>query len=75
MSSPKDPEAAKQDLETTSSVSSTADPSPIEGETTHLPNFQHEKALCWKFDLRMLPMLAMMYLFNALDKGAYLCHT
>ncbi|KAI0890960.1 putative MFS transporter [Annulohypoxylon nitens] len=28
-----------------------------------------EKALCRKFDLRLLPVLAIMYLFNALDKG------
>jgi len=28
-----------------------------------------ERALCRKFDLRLLPVLAFMYLFNALDKG------
>ncbi|SCV02310.1 LAMI_0G17766g1_1 [Lachancea mirantina] len=28
-----------------------------------------EKTICWKFDLRILPMIAIMYLFNALDKG------
>ncbi len=28
-----------------------------------------EKRLLWKFDLRILPILAVMYLFNALDKG------
>ncbi|KIW44524.1 hypothetical protein, variant [Exophiala oligosperma] len=28
-----------------------------------------EKRLVWKFDLRILPVLAIMYLFNALDKG------
>ncbi|CUS07362.1 unnamed protein product [Tuber aestivum] len=28
-----------------------------------------EKALCRRFDLRLLPALAVMYLFNALDKG------
>lgn len=28
-----------------------------------------ERAICWKFDLRILPLLAIMYLFNALDKG------
>ncbi|KAJ5614746.1 hypothetical protein N7528_008400 [Penicillium herquei] len=28
-----------------------------------------EKALVWKFDLRILPVLAMMYLFNSLDKS------
>lgn len=28
-----------------------------------------ERALCRKFDYRLLPVLAVMYLFNALDKG------
>lgn len=28
-----------------------------------------ERALCRKFDFRLLPVLAVMYLFNALDKG------
>ncbi|KAG6000681.1 hypothetical protein E4U54_001335 [Claviceps lovelessii] len=28
-----------------------------------------ERRLCWKFDVRLLPVLAVMYLFNALDKG------
>ncbi|KAJ5157933.1 Major facilitator superfamily domain general substrate transporter [Penicillium coprophilum] len=30
---------------------------------------QAERALVWKFDLRLLPVLAMMYLFNSLDKS------
>lgn len=28
-----------------------------------------ERALCRKFDIRLMPVLALMYLFNALDKG------
>ncbi|KAF2723810.1 putative MFS transporter [Polychaeton citri CBS 116435] len=28
-----------------------------------------ERRLLWKFDLRILPLLAMMYLFNSLDKS------
>ena len=28
-----------------------------------------ERRLVWKFDIRILPTLAVMYLFNALDKG------
>ncbi len=28
-----------------------------------------ERALVWKFDLRILPTLAVMYLFNSLDKS------
>lgn len=72
MSANKDPELAKDGLEVTASLSSSKDagkPVPVEGTTQHLPNFEHEKALTWKFDLRILPMLAIMYLFNALDKG------
>ena len=34
-----------------------------------LPTFAHEKALVLKFDVRILPILALMYLANALDKG------
>ena len=63
-----DPELAKDGLEVTASNTSSKDavgaPVPISGETQHLPTYEHEKALCWKFDLRMLPMLAVMYLFN-----------
>jgi len=71
MSTNKDPELAKDGLEVTASVSSGRDvgPVPVAGTTHHLPNYEHEKALTWKFDLRILPMLAIMYLFNALDKG------
>lgn len=28
-----------------------------------------ERKLVWKLDLRLMPILAIMYLFNALDKG------
>lgn len=28
-----------------------------------------ERAVVWKLDLHLLPLLAVMYLFNALDKG------
>ena len=28
-----------------------------------------ERTLVWKFDLRLLPVLATMYLFNSLDKS------
>jgi sugar phosphate permease len=73
MSITKDPELAKDGLEVTTSLSSSKDatglPIPIEGTTHHLPTYEHEKALTRKFDLRILPMLAVMYLFNALDKG------
>ncbi|KAH9903753.1 major facilitator superfamily domain-containing protein [Xylariomycetidae sp. FL2044] len=38
-------------------------------ETAHVIDSAAEKALCLRFDLRILPVLALMYLFNALDKG------
>lgn len=60
----------KDGLEVTASNSSADhDPVPREGQTEHLPSFEHEQALALKFDLRILPCLAVMYLFNALDKG------
>lgn len=77
MSGAKDGEFGKDGLEVVSSNSSSHDaagaPVPIEGTTHHLPTYEHEKALTWKFDLRILPMLAVMYLFNALDKYASPC--
>lgn len=72
MATNKDPELAKDTLEITASNSSIKDapaPVPIAGETVHLPSFEHEKALAFKMDIRILPVLAVMYLFNALDKG------
>lgn len=44
------------------------------GEVTHFPASQSidpvtERRLVWKFDLRILPLLALMYLFNSLDKS------
>ncbi|KAJ8120064.1 hypothetical protein ONZ43_g3131 [Nemania bipapillata] len=38
-------------------------------ETAHIIDPAAERALCRKFDFRLLPILAIMYLFNALDKG------
>ncbi|XP_014560666.1 hypothetical protein COCVIDRAFT_34310 [Bipolaris victoriae FI3] len=70
MSENQDPELAKGDgLKVTASASSSKHPVPVEGTTQHLPTYENEKALTWKFDIRVLPMLAIMYLFNALDKG------
>lgn len=51
-----------------------------DGEVISEPDYVHEldlkkeKALVRKFDLRILPVLAVMYLFNALDKSN-LCTT
>ncbi|KAI0976844.1 major facilitator superfamily transporter [Xylaria arbuscula] len=41
----------------------------IAGEMAHVIDAAAERALCRKFDFRLLPVLAVMYLFNALDKG------
>lgn len=38
-------------------------------EPAYVVNHEAERALCRKFDFRLLPVLALMYLFNALDKG------
>jgi len=38
-------------------------------ETARIIDQKAERRLCRKFDTRLLPVLAMMYLFNALDKG------
>ncbi|KAL4884262.1 major facilitator superfamily domain-containing protein [Aspergillus karnatakaensis] len=35
----------------------------------HVVDHKAERALCRRFDLRLMPVLAVMYLFNALDKG------
>ncbi|KAI0529781.1 major facilitator superfamily domain-containing protein [Xylaria digitata] len=38
-------------------------------ETALVIDSAAERALCRKFDFRLLPVLAIMYLFNSLDKG------
>jgi len=50
--------------------------SPLEiDESGQLPDLGQsidpvaERSLVWKFDLRILPVLAVMYLFNSLDKS------
>lgn len=61
---------------TTSSPSSLKDDAPgtieagtASGATVSPEHFAHEAALVLKFDLRILPVLAFMYLCNSLDKG------
>lgn len=39
-----------------------------DGETIVISR-KAERRLLWKFDLHILPLLAMMYLFNSLDKS------
>src|SRR5579871_905779 len=42
--------------------------SEVDGILTEIdPN--RERSLVWKFDIRILPVLAVMYLFNSLDKS------
>lgn len=38
-------------------------------EPAYIVDHHAERALCRKFDFRLLPVLAFMYLCNALDKG------
>ncbi|OQE19013.1 hypothetical protein PENSTE_c016G02803 [Penicillium steckii] len=38
-------------------------------EVTRVVDHKAERRLCRRFDIRLLPILAVMYLFNALDKG------
>ncbi|KAH8893032.1 MFS transporter [Thozetella sp. PMI_491] len=44
-------------------------PDDVVAETGRVLDHAAERALCRKFDFRLLPVLAIMYLFNALDKG------
>lgn len=60
------------ELQRTTSITSDAQGNTIvtkgDGETFTISD-KAERALVWKFDIRILPLLAMMYLFNALDKS------
>ena len=51
------------DKEATAAVTTT------KNETTLDTSEKAERALVWKFDVRILPVLAIMYLFNSLDKS------
>ncbi|CZT18558.1 uncharacterized protein RCC_04402 [Ramularia collo-cygni] len=77
--SPSIIEAAKTDiedgkgvLERTRSITSDGKGNTIvtdeDGETFVIDQ-KAERALLWQFDLRILPLLTMMYLFNSLDKA------
>ncbi|KAF4119548.1 Major Facilitator Superfamily [Geosmithia morbida] len=54
--------------ESGSAIVNDADAGSI-GETAHVIDHVAERKLCFKFDIRLMPVLAVMYLFNALDKG------
>ncbi|CAK7227219.1 hypothetical protein SCUCBS95973_006468 [Sporothrix curviconia] len=45
------------------------DPKGTAEVTTAILDHKAERALVWKFDTRILPVLAIMYLFNSLDKA------
>ncbi|KAJ6179981.1 hypothetical protein N7519_010442 [Penicillium mononematosum] len=62
----------------TNTLGTTEEPSMLKGygsvpgvmdEVTRVVDHKAERRLCRKFDYRLLPILAIMYLFNALDKG------
>jgi hypothetical protein len=67
-SSTSDDKQAKR----TQSITTNPDGSTVivkqDGETVTIDKHA-ERALLWQFDLRILPLLTMMYLFNALDKS------
>lgn len=66
------PDRAKQDLEPTTGITQDENGNTVitrEDGEVFVIDHKAERALVWKFDLRILPMLAMMYLFNALDKA------
>ncbi|RCI16799.1 hypothetical protein L249_2539 [Ophiocordyceps polyrhachis-furcata BCC 54312] len=41
----------------------------LQTESPHVVDHAAERRLCFKFDTRILPVLTLLYLFNALDKG------
>ncbi|EEH08259.1 conserved hypothetical protein [Histoplasma capsulatum G186AR] len=41
----------------------------FDDNVARITDHKAERALCRKFDVRLMPVLAIMYLFNALDKG------
>ncbi|KAI9929341.1 hypothetical protein MW887_000809 [Aspergillus wentii] len=59
-------------LETTYDVSTAKPdikPGDIPTDVGSAIDSRAERSLVWKFDLRILPVLALMYLFNSLDKS------
>ena len=62
----------EDDLKSPHSLEDGAEPDSVAGQTYRtaaVVDHVAERALCRKFDFRLLPVLAIMYLFNALDKG------
>lgn len=59
------PDRKSPDINTAEEIATESTTSP----TTLIIDPKAERALVWKFDLRLLPVLAVMYLFNSLDKS------
>ena len=61
--------ASSRDSSLKQSIRETELNPPAPKPQDHVQTFEHEKRLVLKFDVRILPVLALMYLANALDKG------
>lgn len=68
----EDRRPSEGDLERTKSIATDSKGDTViqteDGETFVIDK-KAERKLLWKFDLRILPLLTMMYLFNSLDKA------
>lgn len=69
---PEVEDGSKDSLERTQSITTDAKGDTViiteDGDSFTIDK-KAERALLWKFDLRILPLLTMMYLFNSLDKA------
>ena len=59
----------KKEYNITEGIPDPGGPTDISSGKAFIFNSSQEKSLVWKFDLRILPVLAIMYLFNSLDKS------
>ncbi|PYI07341.1 MFS general substrate transporter [Aspergillus sclerotiicarbonarius CBS 121057] len=68
---PKDTKSVARDSITddTSQLNRCASAPGVIDDVVQVIDHKAERRLCRRFDLRLLPVLALMYLFNALDKG------
>ncbi|KAK4922273.1 hypothetical protein LTR66_016612, partial [Elasticomyces elasticus] len=67
---PSSPAGTVKKTDTVGTMEETTKSVPgIMDEVTRVVDHKAERRLCRKFDYRLLPILAVMYLFNALDKG------
>jgi len=62
------PSDLKGDTDLAPSLSGTSEPPSASHDLSSIDPIA-ERRLVWKFDLRLLPVLAVMYLFNSLDKS------